>query len=76
MKRFVRSIMAVVVTAVFTASAFGGDIHIGKTPPPPNPPPAAAPGEIGLPGEIQLPRSTDPVIEVALNLLQNLLSAF
>lgn len=78
MKNVSRVSMAVGLSLLLTASTFAGEIHIGKAPPPPPDPSASAASvDIATPGEIQIPRTpSDSAMEVALNLLQNLLSVF
>ncbi len=71
--------MAVVFTLALSASAFAGIIGGGPEPPPapPEPPSATATGIIGTsPSAEPMAPATDPVVDVALNLLQSLLLAF
>ncbi len=76
MKRLEQLIMAVVLTLMFSLSGFAGDIQI---PAPASLPPGAssemAPGEIHIGGN-NLNVPSDSATEVALNLLQSLLSVF
>ncbi len=68
--------MAVVFTLALSASAFAGIIGGGPEPPP-APPSATATGIIGTsPSTESIAPATDPVVDVALNLLQSLLLAF
>ena len=78
MKKLKQLNLAVVVSLVLSVSALAGEIEIGKssTPPPPAPSSATTPGEIWIPGEIQIGAPSDPITEVALNLLQTVLSIF
>lgn len=79
MKTLRRLCAAFVLTLALTLSAFGGQIETGVTTAPPPPPDTAATGQIetGITGEISSGvTATDPVTEIALNLLQSLLSLF
>jgi len=79
MKPLRRICAAFVLTVALTLSAFAGDIHTGITDPPPPSLDAATTGQIetGYTGDIHTGvTATDPVTEVALNLLQSLLSLF
>jgi hypothetical protein len=70
--------MAGVFTLVLTTATFAGDIHTGGAPQPPPPTQSSAttPGEISTPG-IQSPQAmSDSVADIALNLLQTMLSMF
>ena len=75
--------MASMLTLVFTLPALAGEIHV-PGPPPPEPPPgssSAAPGQTETPGDAATPGITQTpglasVEEVALNLLQSMLSVF
>jgi hypothetical protein len=78
MKKIQQLGMAAVVTLVFTASAFAGDITTGLAPPSP-PQASATTGEIPIPvaGDISVDSVLpDSVATVALNLLQTMLSVF
>lgn len=82
MKKLQRFTIAVVLTLALSASAFAGDIWLGKAPPPPpEPPSATAPGIIhtGIQTPSEQQNSAAPseaFAEIALNLLQSLLSVF
>jgi hypothetical protein len=81
MKKLQRLTMAVVLTLMLAASAFAGDIWLGKAPPPPPPGSSSTttPGDIwtGTSGETQSPAfASDSVEGIALNLLQCTLSMF
>lgn len=67
--------MAVVLTLMLANAAFAGTIGTGPEPPP-EPPSATAPGIIDTPPSDAQPAPTDPVVDIALNLLQSLLSVF
>ena len=68
--------MAVVLTLALSASAFAGIIGTGPEPPPEQPS-ATAPGIIDTPPSAQPEApATDPVVDIALNLLQGALSLF
>jgi len=61
---------------MFTIPAFAGDIEIPGAPPPPASV-TTAPGGVQIPGDIQRSGAlSGPVTEVALNLLQTVLSIF
>jgi hypothetical protein len=78
MKKVQQLCMAGVFTLVLTTATFGGEIATGGAPqpPPPNQSSATTPGEISTPG-IQSPQATsDSVADIALNLLQTMLSMF
>lgn len=78
MKKLQQLCMAVMLTLVLTTATFAGEIATGgRTQPlPPNQPSATAPGEISTPG-IQSPQAmSDSVANIALNLLQTMLSVF
>jgi hypothetical protein len=73
MKKLQRLTMTVVLTLMLAASAFAGDIWLGKAQPPP------PPGEIwtSTSAEPQGPGpASDSVEGIALNLLQSILSVF
>jgi hypothetical protein len=71
--------MAGVFTLVLTTATFAGDIHTGGIAPPPPPPDessATTQGDIAT-GGLQSPQGTsDSVADIALNLLQTMLSVF
>jgi hypothetical protein len=71
-------IMAVVLTLALSASAFAGIIGTSPEAPPPEPPSATATGTISTgPGDAQsIGAPSNPVMDVALNLLQSVLSVF
>jgi hypothetical protein len=78
MKKLQQLCMAGVFTLVLTTATFAGEIHTGgiPQPPPPNQSSATAPGEIAT-GGIQSPQAmSDSVADIALNLLQTMLSVF
>ena len=70
--------MASMLTLVFTLPALAGEIHV-PGPPPPEPPPGSSspttPDDPATPGITQTPGLAS-VEEVALNLLQSMLSVF
>ena len=70
--------VAVVLTLALSASAFAGTIGTSPEAPPPEPPSATATGIIGTgPSDAQpVAATSDPVVEVALSLLQSVLLAF
>jgi hypothetical protein len=74
MKNYRNAIGALMLTIVFSTSAFAGDgvLHTDKTPPPP-PPPAQAEGVLHTDTAPPAPE-TDVLTEIALNVLQNLLT--
>jgi hypothetical protein len=74
MKSYRNAIAALVLAFVFSTSAFAGDgiIHTDRTPPPP-PPPAQAEGVIWTDIAAPAPESDD-LTEIALTLLQSVLS--
>ena len=77
MRRLRQLSMAVVLTLMLGTYALAG--IIGSMPePPPEPPSATAPGIIDTPpsGAQPVAAATDPVVDVALNLLQSVLSLF
>jgi hypothetical protein len=76
MKKLRQLCMAGVFTLALTTATFAGDIHTpgSPQPPPPDESSAIAPGDIATPGN---PQSTsDSVADIALNLLQTMLSVF
>ena len=77
MRRFRQLSMAVMLALVLASGAFAGSIGTGPEPPP-EPPSATAPGSIGTPPSDAQPEvfATDPIVDVALNLLQSALSLF
>jgi hypothetical protein len=82
MKKLKQLTSAVALILVFTVTAFAGIIETPAVPPPPPPPPessssVAAPGGMETPGVTQGPGlASDSVTEVALSLLQSVLSVF
>lgn len=72
--------IAIVLTLVLSASAFAGIIGGGPEPPPapPEPPSATATGIIGTSPSAAQPVDmlTVPVVDIALNLMQSVLSVF
>ena len=80
MKKLQQLCMAGVFTLVLTTATFAGEISTGGFAPPPPPPPdelsATTPGDIQT-GGIQNPQATsDSVADIALGLLQTMLSVF
>ena len=78
MKKLQQLCMAGVFTLVLTTATFAGDIQTGGITQPPPPPPAESsattPGDIAT-GGIQSPQAiSDSVADIALNLLQTMLS--
>lgn len=79
MKRFSLPCIAAVLSLMLTASAFAGDIYIGKAPPPP---PGSASASVTAPGDIYIDRTdiasapSDSASHIALNLLLSILSVF
>jgi hypothetical protein len=63
------SLIAGALTLVLAFPAFGGHMDTPVMSPPPPPPPVT--GEMGFPGI-----STDPVMEIALSLVQSVLALF
>ena len=79
MRKLQQLSMAVVFTLALSASAFAGIIGGGPEPPPapPEPPSATATGTIETPPTTQLvAEPSNPVVDVALSLLQSMLLAF
>lgn len=81
MKKLQQLCMAGVFTLVLTTATFAGDIHTGGITQPPPPPPAASsattPGGIETGPGVQNPEGiSDSVADIALNLLQAMLSVF
>src|SRR6267142_962170 len=81
MKKLQQLCVAGVFTLVLTTATFAGDIHTGGITQPPPPPPdalsATTSGDIQTLGVIQNPEAiSDSVGEIALNLLQTMLSVF
>jgi hypothetical protein len=74
MKSFRNAISALVLAFVFSTAAFAGDgvMHTDKTPPPP-PPPAQADGVMHTDLTAPTPEA-DVVTDIALYVLQNLLT--
>ena len=77
MAKVITVFMTFVLTLAFAAGAFGGIIGCPPEPAPP-PPSADATGIIGtVPGDTQPAAApTDPVVSIALGLLQNVLLVF
>jgi hypothetical protein len=78
MKKLRQFCIVSVFTLVLTTATFAGEIATGGAPqpPPPNQSSATTPGEISTPG-IQSPQAmSDSVTDIALNLLQTMLSVF
>lgn len=74
MRNFRKLSMAAMLTLALSASAFAGIIGGGPEPPPPL---ASATGTIDTPPSAQPEATaTDPVVDIALNLLQSALSLF
>jgi hypothetical protein len=69
--------LAVVFALMLANGAFAGIIGTGPEPPP-EPPSASAPGSIGTAPSDAQPEvvASDPFVDVALNLLQSVLSLF
>lgn len=60
-----------------TGSAIAGDIWIPGAPPPPqSSSTTTTPGDIDMPGDKGAPTTSDSSFDVALNLLQSVLSIF
>ena len=80
MKKLQQLCMAGVFTLVLTTATFAGDIATGISQPPPPPPnesSAITPGGIETGQGIQNPQAiSDSVADIALNLLQTMLSVF
>jgi len=77
MRMFRQLSMAVVLALMLANGAFAGSIGTGPEPPP-APPSAIASGTVETPpsGAEPVVPATDPVVDVALNLLQAALSLF
>ena len=77
MRRFRQLGMPVVLALMLANGAFAGSIGTGPEPPP-APPSATATGTVETPPSDAQPvaPATDPVVDVALNLLQAALSLF
>jgi hypothetical protein len=76
MRRLRQLSMAALLALMVSAPALAGIIG-GPPEPTPEPPPASATGIIGTgPNEQAIAPATDPVVDIALNLLQSVLSAF
>jgi hypothetical protein len=75
MRRLRKLSMAAVLTLALGTCAFA-DVGIIGTPPAPQPlPPVQVNGIIGTPpGDVQCPATPDPTVEVALFLVQSVLS--
>ena len=80
MKKLKQLTSAVALILVFTVTAFAGIIETPVVPPPPPPDSSssiATPGDMETPGVTQGPGlASDSVTEVALSLLQSVLSVF
>lgn len=79
MRLFKQFCAACVLTLALTLSAFAGEMSAGITAPPPPPQQAVAQGDMGAGVTGEMPSgltAIDPVTEIALNLLQSLLSLF
>jgi hypothetical protein len=78
MRRLRQLSMAVLLTLMVSASAFAGIIDGPPAPtPPPESPLATATGTIETPPSAEaVTQATDPAVDVALNLLQSVLSLF
>lgn len=85
MKKLQRQCMVCVFTLALTTTTFAGDIQTGKPLLPPGPPSATVQGDIATPGkdlaqpgDIQTPRpaTSETVAEIALCLLQAMISVF
>jgi hypothetical protein len=69
--------VAGVFTLVLTTATFAGDIQTGGSPqPPPTASSTLAPGDIETPGIQNAQAMSDSVADIALNLLQIMLSVF
>jgi len=78
MKRLQQLCTAFVFALVLTTATIAGDIHTGGIAPPPSPDESSATtqGNIAT-GGLQSPQGTsDSVADIALNLLQTMLSVF
>ena len=78
MKNMKRLCLVGVFTLVLTTTSFAGDIQTGKAPPPPpDQPSATTPGQMDAPPAIQNRQgASDSIEDIALNLLQTMLSVF
>jgi hypothetical protein len=79
MKKIQRLCLVSAFILVLTTATFAGEISTGKTPPPPPPASSSAmtPGEIDTPRAIPNPQGTsDSVTDIALEVLQTMLSVF
>ena len=81
MKKLKQLSLATALTFMLATYAFGGIIDTPAVPPPPPPPPDSSssmvPGDMETPGVTQGPGlASDSVTEVALSLLQSVLSVF
>ena len=81
MKKLQQLCMAGVFTLVLTTATFAGEISTGGFAPPPPPPPdelsATTPGSIETGSGVQNPQAiSDSVTDIALDLLQRMLSVF
>jgi len=62
--------------SVLAFSAFAGDIQIPGPPPPSMSASTTTEGGIYIPRSLGTPATSDPAVDVALNLLQSVLSIF
>lgn len=78
MRKLQQLCMAGVFTLALTTATFAGDIQTGGAPqpPPPNQASAATPRDIDTPGKQSPQPMSDSVADIALNLLQTMLSMF
>lgn len=76
MKQLKLSLAAIALTLAFTIPAFAGDIQTGFTSPPPPPPAAMAAGDIETGTTASEATATYSLKEIALDLLQSVLSLF
>jgi hypothetical protein len=78
MKRLQQLSIAIVLSFLFSASTFAGDIGMPKaSPPPPDPSSTTAPATRGTVGSIGIGYgSSDSVALIALGLMQTVLSVF
>ena len=75
MKSLQRLCGAVVLTLTLNLSVFAGEIHTPKTDPTP-PPSASTEGDIQIPATSSEGGAVDPTMEIALSLLESILSLF
>ncbi|HXD30138.1 MAG TPA: hypothetical protein VN643_03420 [Pyrinomonadaceae bacterium] len=78
MKKTLRFCLVSAFILVLTTATFAGEIQTGKAPPPPpDQQSATTPGEIDTGREIPNPQeASDSVTDIALELLQTMLSVF